>query len=136
MHRMGGLLNRCRRSLQPEENPEWGRQLFFIYSANDTEKQTLHRRITPSDEQFNEQQDRWNALADHLVADLKQRSDYLIRTWFQGYYKSATQIRPVRMSGEFDIDLDIYFQWEGEPQDAKGRSREFKSIRRDQHDRD
>jgi len=35
--------------LQPEENPEWGRQLFFIYSANDTEKQTLHRRITPSD---------------------------------------------------------------------------------------
>ena len=26
-----------------------GQQLFFIYSANDTEKQTLHRRITPSD---------------------------------------------------------------------------------------
>jgi hypothetical protein len=50
-----------------------------FYSANDAEKQTLHRRITPSDEQFEEQQDRWNALADHLVADLKERSDYPIR---------------------------------------------------------
>ena len=36
--------------------------LFF--SSNDSEKQTLHRRITPSDEQMKEQQDRWNELAE------------------------------------------------------------------------
>ena len=30
--------------------------LFF--SSNDAEKQTLHRRVTPSDEQFLQQQDR------------------------------------------------------------------------------
>jgi hypothetical protein len=96
-----------------------GSAASLFYGANDTEKQTLHRRITPSDEQFDEQQDRWNALADHLVADLKQRSEYLIRTWLQGSYKSATQIRPVRMSEEFDIDLGVYFQWEGRPQDGR-----------------
>ena len=69
-----------------------GSAAALFYSANDTEKQTLHRRITPSDEQFEEQQDRWNALADHLAADLKKRSDCPIRTWLQGSYKWATQI--------------------------------------------
>jgi len=46
--------------------------LFF--SSNDTEKQTLHRRITPSAEQMQEQQDRWNELADHVMADLKSET--------------------------------------------------------------
>jgi hypothetical protein len=57
-----------------------GSAASLFYSANDGEKQTLYRRITPSDEQFEEQQDRWNALADHVIADLKERSDYPIRT--------------------------------------------------------
>src|ERR1700674_5702735 len=91
----------------------------LFYSANDSEKQTLHRRVTPSEEQFEEQQDRWNALADHLIADLKERSGYPIRTWLQGSYKAATQIRPVRLGEEFDIDLGVYFQWQGRPQDGQ-----------------
>jgi hypothetical protein len=105
-----------------------GSAASLFYSANDTEKQTLYRRITPSDEQFEEQQDRWNALADHLVADLKERSDYPMRTWLQGSYKSATQIRPVRMSEEFDIDLGVYFQWEGRPEDGRHHPKTLKGF--------
>jgi hypothetical protein len=66
--------------------------LFF--SSNDTEKQTLHRRITPSDEQIEEQQDRWNKLAEHLVADIKAETGCAVQTWLQGSYKFGTQIRP------------------------------------------
>jgi hypothetical protein len=91
-------------------------KLFF--DASDTEKQTLHRRITLSDDQFADQQDSWNALAEHLTSDLKERSGYSIRTWLQGSYKFATQIRPTRMGEEFDIDLGVYFQWQGEPDDG------------------
>jgi hypothetical protein len=105
-----------------------GSAASLFYNANDTEKQTLHRRITPSEEQFEEQQDRWNALADHLVAELKRRSEYPIRTWLQGSYKSATQIRPVRMSEEFDIDLGVYFQWEGRPQDGQHGPKTLKRL--------
>jgi Adenylyl/Guanylyl and SMODS C-terminal sensor domain len=96
-----------------------GSAASLFYSANDSEKQTLHRRVTPSDEQFEEQQDRWNALADHLTTDLKDRSDCSIRTWLQGSYKFATQTRPVHLGQEFDIDLGVYFEWEGNPEDGR-----------------
>ena len=90
-----------------------GEAASYFYDANDAENQTLHRRITPNDSQFEEQQVRWNALADFLVDDLKERSGYPILTWLQGSYKFATQVRPVRMNEEFDIDLGIYFCWSG-----------------------
>ena len=48
-----------------------GAAASLFYSSNDSQKQTLHRRIIPSDEQFEEQQDRWNALAEHVIKDLK-----------------------------------------------------------------
>jgi hypothetical protein len=99
----------------------------LFYSSNDTEKQTLHRRITPSSDQFEEQQERWNALADHLTTDLRERSGYSIRTWLQGSYKFGTQTRPVRLGEEFDIDLGVYYVWKGSrdngdygPQSLKG----------------
>lgn len=90
-----------------------GEAASYFYDANDAEKQTLHKRITPNDSQFDEQQVRWNALADFMVEDLKKRSGYPIRTWLQGSYKFATQVRPVRKDEEFDIDLGIYFCWTG-----------------------
>jgi hypothetical protein len=80
-----------------------GSAVSLFYSSNDTEKQTLHRRVTPSTDQFEEQQVRWNALADHLTSDLRERSGYAIRTWLQGSYKFGTQIRPVKLGDEFDI---------------------------------
>ena len=85
----------------------------LFYNPNDSEKQTLHRRITPSEDQFEEQQERWNNLADYLIADLQKRSGYPLRTWLQGSYKFGTQVRPVRKGDEFDIDLGVYFIWQG-----------------------
>ena len=85
----------------------------LFYNSNDSEKQTLYRRITPSEDQFEEQQERWNNLADYLISDLKIRSGYPLQTWLQGSYKFGTQVRPVRKGDEFDIDLGVYFIWEG-----------------------
>jgi hypothetical protein len=90
--------------------------LFF--TSNDTEKQTLHRRITPSEEQMDEQIIRWNELSDHLMSDLRSRSGHPIRTWLQGSYKYATQIRPPSMGEEFDIDLGVFYCWPGKPEDG------------------
>ena len=89
--------------------------LFF--DSNDSEKQTLNKRITPSSEQFNEQQERWNDLADYLTTRLRERSGYAIRTWLQGSYKFGTQVRPSR-GGEFDIDMGVYFLWKGNSEDG------------------
>jgi len=89
--------------------------LFF---SNNTEKQTLHRRIVPSNEQMEFQKNYWNDLADHLKTDLKEGSGYSIYTWLQGSYKFKTQLRPLAQGEEFDIDLGIYFEWQGLPSDG------------------
>lgn len=81
-------------------------RLFF--NASDPEKQTLTVRCTISEEQFDEQIDRWNALAEYVRDDLKQQTGYTAETWLQGSYKFRTQIRPVNTREEFDIDLGIY----------------------------
>lgn len=103
--------------------------LFF--ASNDSEKQTLHRRITPSSEQFEEQQVRWNALADYLTTDLRERSGYTIRTWLQGSYKFGTQTRPVRMGEEFDIDLGIYYVWKADREDGDFSPQHLKGFVRE-----
>lgn len=46
----------------------------------DKEKQTLYRRITPSDAQIEEQQTRWNDLSEHLLDDLAKRSGHSMRS--------------------------------------------------------
>lgn len=84
--------------------------LFFKANSED---ETLHRRVTPTDEQFELQQTRWNELADYLRADLNDKTGYPIRTWLQGSYKFATQVRPPRKGEEYDIDLGLYFLWQG-----------------------
>ena len=103
----------------------------LFYSSNNTEKQTLLRRCMPSDEQYDEQKDRWNALADHLTADLNDRSGYSLRTWLQGSYKFGTQVRPVHKDEEFDIDLGVYFQWTGKPEDGRHSPQTLKSFVQD-----
>jgi hypothetical protein len=99
--------------------------LFF---SNSTEKQTLHRRIIPTDEQKEAQQKRWNDLAEYLKADLKEASGYPIYSWLQGSYKFATQLRPLTWNEEFDIDLGIYFEWQGEPEEGKFPPLQLKEI--------
>jgi hypothetical protein len=91
----------------------------FFYSSNDSEKQTLYRRVTPTEAQLDAQTTRWNELAEYLLADLRYTTGYPIRSWLQGSYKFRTQVRPPSKFGEFDIDLGIYFEWEGTP-DAAG----------------
>jgi hypothetical protein len=97
---------------------------FFFDS--DSENETLHRRVTPTDEQFQLQQARWNDLADHLRTDLSKRTGYAIRTWLQGSYKFATQVRPPRKGEEFDIDLGFYFLWNGRPADGEHTPQELR----------
>jgi hypothetical protein len=100
--------------------------LFF--SSNDTEKQTLHRRVTPSDDQIEEQQDRWNKLAEHLVSDIKTETGCAVRTWLQGSYKFGTQIRPPSKSDEFDIDLGIFVCWPGHPQNGLHKPEHLRGL--------
>jgi hypothetical protein len=83
------------------------------FFSSDSSKETLHRRIVPTDEQYEEQITRWNELAEALVADLGADTGLSLSTWLQGSYKFGTQIRPVHLGGEFDIDLGLYFRWAG-----------------------
>ena len=100
--------------------------LFF--SANDSEKQTLHRRIMPTQDQFDSQTLRWNELADHLLADLRSSSGYSVRSWLQGSYKFGTQVRPPSKWEEFDIDLGVYFEWVGTPGEGRFDPGELQTL--------
>jgi hypothetical protein len=100
----------------------------FLFVSDDPEDETLHRRITPTEEQYAEQQERWNSLADFLVPTLREKSGHSIRTWLQGSYKFRTQVRPSRKGDEFDIDLGVYFEWEGAPSDGEYAPPELKAM--------
>lgn len=99
-----------------------------LFCQAGSESETLHRRITPTADQFTAQKDRWNDLAEFLVNRLSERSGYSIRTWLQGSYKFRTQIRPWMVGAEFDIDLGIYFEWKGEPEDGDHTPEELKAF--------
>lgn len=94
-----------------------GSSASLFYSSNDREN-TLDWRIQPSDDQYDKQQERWNDLAAYLRDELRMSSGKPIRSWLQGSYKFSTQIRPPSAGEEFDIDLGIYFQWDGLPCDG------------------
>lgn len=100
-------------------------KLFYQVGS---ESETLHRRITPTADQFAAQKNRWNDLAEFLVRRLTEDSGYPSRTWLQGSYKFRTQIRPWVVGAEFDIDLGIYFEWQGEPGDAAYKPEELKAF--------
>lgn len=89
-----------------------------LFVSTDAARETLHRRITPTDEQFEDQKNRWNDLAAFLKGRLKEETGLNTRTWLQGSYKFDTQIRPWMTGAEFDIDLGLYFEWAGEPDDG------------------
>lgn len=108
-----------------------GKAAIYFYNASDADKQTLFRRVIPSDTQFEQQQQRWNDLADFLVEDLRAKSGYPIRTWLQGSYKFGTQIRPVHMTEEFDIDLGIYYCWNDDRESGAFTPRELKQLVQD-----
>jgi Adenylyl/Guanylyl and SMODS C-terminal sensor domain len=98
----------------------------LFYSSN-IDKQTLHRRIIPTDEQQQSQQERWGDLAEYLLADLIEASGRNVTTWLQGSYKFATQIRPPK-GEEFDIDLGVYYDWSGNPSQGNYTAAELKLL--------
>ncbi|RWP23072.1 CBASS cGAMP synthase [Mesorhizobium sp.] len=99
--------------------------LFF---RTDDPENCLDYRVRPSDEQYDAQRDRWNDLAEHLKEDLSNRSGYAIATWLQGSYKYGTQVRPSNLEAEFDVDLGVYFRWQGEPDDGGYSTQELKQL--------
>jgi hypothetical protein len=104
-----------------------GHAAALFFNGRDPDKQTLIRRIAPTDEQVGSQQERWNELADHLREVLARQSGCAIRSWLQGSYKFATQVRP-RRGEDYDIDLGMYFEWEGQPGDGEYGPTELKAM--------
>jgi hypothetical protein len=95
-------------------------RLFYV---GDSEQQTLHRRVRPSDEQLESQQVYWSDLAEYLKGDLAKRTSVTVSHWLQGSYKFKTQIRPAAKGQQFDIDLGVYFEptrWDDFNLSAKG----------------
>ncbi len=99
-----------------------------LFYSTDTEKQTLHRRVIPSEEQQAVQQERWNDLIEYLSGDLQEKTGYTITSWLQGSYKFGTQTRPPRKGEEYDIDLGVYFNWSGDPEDGNYGPSQLKSL--------
>lgn len=84
----------------------------LFHNLEDREN-TLAYRVRPSDEQVEEQRERWNDLAEVLKKGLRDVFDKPVTSWLQGSYKFGTQIRPARMGEKFDIDLGVYVEWQG-----------------------
>jgi len=103
-------------------------QVSNLFYSTDTEKVTLHSRIKPSKEQRSEQKERWRDLKAFLKDDLSGKLNLPTSSWLQGSYKMGTQIRPVGRRSEFDIDLGIYFEWKGDPNDAAHSAEEVKDL--------
>lgn len=99
----------------------------YFYST-DTDKQTLHRRLVPNSTQFERQQERWNDLRDYLVDVLNEKTGLQVSSWLQGSYKFGTQVRPKDKREEFDIDLGIYFKWDGAAIDGAYTPKVLKSL--------
>lgn len=87
---------------------------------------TLSYRIRPSEKQVQDQQERWNDLAEVLKEGLKSEFGKPVSSWLQGSYKFGTQIRPARLNEEFDIDLGVYVEWRGSAQDGDIGAEELK----------
>ncbi len=98
---------------------------MLFHNPQDREN-SLSYRITPSDQQFSDQKDRWNDLADVIKQRLRDWSGLPVSSWLQGSYKFMTQIRPASMGGEFDIDLGVYLEWDGSSDDGEFGPKEIK----------
>lgn len=79
-----------------------------LFYDEDSETQTLHRRVRPSNDQLDSQQAYWHDLEQYLKPELESSLGLAVSHWLQGSYKFGTQIRPAAKGQQFDIDLGIY----------------------------
>lgn len=84
-----------------------------LFYNPDPDVSTLRKRCTPSQEQKDDQIDRWTELANFLIDEMNQITDYEMTTRLQGSYQYKTQIRPARPSDDYDLDLGLNFHWDG-----------------------
>lgn len=85
-----------------------GATFFF---STDPAKQTLYKRICPSEDQITYLQEQWNTLSDALLNEMARFTTHPVSTWIQGSYKFGTLIRPVSKDEEYDVDLGLYIHW-------------------------
>ena len=102
-----------------------GNAAKLFYNPEDKQN-TLAHRAKPSDEQVEEQRERWNDLADFLKDGLHSAFGLPVSSWLQGSYKFGTQIRPARTGEEFDIDLGVYVEWNGSAANGDVKPRALK----------
>lgn len=98
-----------------------------LFYSTDVDAQTLHRRVRPSDQQYEAQQAEWNSLRDFIIDGLKEETRLSIKSWLQGSYKFGTQIRPSKKGEQFDIDLGIFAVWSGGCDDGPFGPKELKA---------
>lgn len=98
----------------------------ILFHSTSNRENTLSYRICPSEQQVQDQQERWNDLADVLKEGLKSELSNPVSSWLQGSYKFGTQIRPARLNEEFDIDLGVYVEWHGSAQDGNIGAKQLK----------
>lgn len=103
-------------------------QCSSLFHNTAADQESLNKRITPSEEQMTSQQERWNDLRDFLVDRLSNETGLSMRSWLQGSYKFRTQVRPMFMGEEFDIDLGIYFKWTGPAEDGDYGAEDLKTV--------
>lgn len=81
---------------------------LFFYS--DSGKDTLNKRVRPSDEQMELLREKKADIETHLRSDLRDRCDCPVSTWLQGSYKLHTLVRPLHKQ-DYDVDIGVYVEW-------------------------
>jgi len=75
------------------------------FYGTDPTRETLFRRIRPSDEQETFLREKHVQVEAHIKRAFR---NYNPSTWLQGSYKYGTLVRPARMTDEYDVDLGFY----------------------------
>lgn len=97
-----------------------------LFHNPENRENSLSYRVRPSDEQVEEQRERWNDLAEVIKEDLSTITGRPVSSWLQGSYKFGTQIRPAQMGEEFDIDLGVYVEWPGSAEAGDFQAKQLK----------
>ncbi|MBP3985572.1 hypothetical protein J5837_14255 [Pseudoxanthomonas helianthi] len=100
-----------------------------MFYSNDAERETLNKRVRPSDGQMDLLRQRKDDLEAHLKRDIPVRCGVQVSMWLQGSYKLHTLIRPLERQ-DYDVDMGVYFEW-GRASEVKLSQDELRSVLQD-----